>query len=164
MSRVQQDFESRFRKLFPEWDSLSFDDQQKKIDDVLNDAKDRLRTVRQLIHDHSLLYLGIALGILGNIWASIFHEFFRVQPQIYIIVTVFLTGVAISYSSDFVLKNVNKAIDQNSFLKAEWPDIKGNGTRFSFHKGILFILAVCVLMAGLWWLNDLGLIPTIPSI
>lgn len=96
------------------------------------DAQRDINYANSYIDSYKFLGIGIAIGILGNLWASLLHWLLIPYWRFYVPALAIASVLSVVFLFDLLIKGVDKRMSANPLLRRAWnksKDEKNQSTR-----------------------------------
>ncbi len=111
-------------KEIPNWKNLSVSQIQSRLDALIEDSQKTISRSENQIDGFKFLLLGLALGVVGNLWASLFYDLLKDRLFIYIPVLFFITCGALVWTMDLFIKRIDTQMSNSPFTRPFWEKEK----------------------------------------
>ncbi|HUD04199.1 MAG TPA: hypothetical protein VMR73_01770 [Candidatus Paceibacterota bacterium] len=114
------ELEEIYRKEIPNWDKLSDTEKIVKRDKFINIVEKKVSVASNEVTAFKFLLLGVILGIVGNLWASIIYDFFKNYKLPYLVVLILITILIIWRMIRIFRGTINKHMSSDPILRRLW--------------------------------------------
>lgn len=88
------------------------------------DAKNKIEKAELYVREFKLVLVGLALGVVGNLWANLLWELFRGYEFKFFIILILITALVFIYIFKDILNLLDSIMNGNSILKKKWGALK----------------------------------------
>ncbi len=125
--------------------------------EAIDDAEKRTKEIELHIRDFKLILIGLALGVIGNLWANLIWELFKGYEFLFSFFLLFLTLAVFKEMLGSIIKIFDTGMTGNPLLNKRWEEHKNLRAERPFMNdlapkilGAIFGLTLILIAVYLW--------------